>query len=79
MKRRIPCRYRNVLFALVMSGSSALIVSGIIIYLHIAPQASFIKAWMSAFAMAWPVVFLAILVVAPLVNRVLDVIVEPVD
>lgn len=75
MTNRIPSRYRGVLFALIMSCSTALIVSAIIIYLHGASQA-FIKVWLTAFATAWPIVFVAILLIAPQVNRLLNLFVE---
>ena len=75
MTNRIPSRYRGVLFALIMSCSTALIVSAVIIYLHGASQA-FIKAWLTAFATAWPIVFVAILLIAPQVNRFLNLFVE---
>jgi hypothetical protein len=72
MTRRISYRYRNVLFALIMSCTTSMIVSAIIIYLHGPSQNGFMKIWLSAFATAWPIVFLAILVIAPLVNKLLD-------
>lgn len=76
MANKIAHRYRVVLFALIMSSSTALIVSGIIIYLHSAPHARFMMKWLSAFVTAWPIVFIAILVIAPLVNKLLNQFVE---
>lgn len=76
MTYKIAYRYRTVLFALIMSASTALIVSGIIIYLRIQPNAHFIKVWLGAFITAWPIVFVAILIIAPLVNKLLNIIVE---
>ena len=76
MANKIASRYRTVLFALIMSASTALIVSGIIIYLRIHPQVHFIQIWLGAFITAWPIVFVAILIIAPLVNRLLDLFVE---
>jgi hypothetical protein len=38
MANKIAYRYRVFLFALVMSANTALIVSGIIVYLHSAPH-----------------------------------------
>ena len=76
MANKIAYRYRVVLFALIMSSSTALIVSGIIIYLHSAPDARFMMKWLTAFVTAWPIVFIAILVIAPLVNRFLNLFVE---
>jgi Protein of unknown function (DUF2798) len=76
MSNKIAYRYRNALFALIMSFSTALIVSGIIIYLHTPPNASFISNWLSAFFTAWPIVFVAILIIPPLINKLLDLFVE---
>ena len=76
MAYKIAYRYRTVLFALIMSASMALIVSGIIIFLRIQPHTHFIKVWLGAFVTAWPIVFVAILIIAPLVNRLLNLFVE---
>ena len=76
MASKIANRYRTVLFALIMSASTALIVSGIIIYLRVQPQTHFIQIWLGAFITAWPIVFIAILIIAPLVNKLLNLIVE---
>jgi hypothetical protein len=76
MARKIAYRYRTVLFALIMSASTALIVSGIIIYLRIQPQTNFIEVRLEAFFTAWPIVFVVILIIAPQVNRLLNLIVE---
>ncbi|OIQ82765.1 hypothetical protein GALL_354490 [mine drainage metagenome] len=76
MTRKVSYRYRGILFALIMSSSTALIASGIIIYLHGSTHAAFIKAWLTAFVTAWPIVFIAILGIAPQVNRLLNLFVE---
>lgn len=76
MTYKISYRYRHLLFALFMSASTALIVSGIIIYLRIQPKTDFVKVWLASFITAWPIVFVAILVIAPLVNKVLNLFVE---
>jgi Protein of unknown function (DUF2798) len=76
MANKIANRYRTVIFALIMSACTALIVSGMIIYLRIQPHGDFIKMWLSAFITAWPIVFITILIIAPLVNKLLNFIVE---
>lgn len=76
MANKIASRYRTVLFALIMSASTALIVSGLIIFMRVQPHAHFIQIWLGAFITAWPIVFVAILIIAPLVNRLLDLFVE---
>jgi len=76
MKYKVAFRYRSMLFALMMSCSTALIVSGIIIYLHSDSQNHFLVRWLGAFITAWPIVFVAILLIAPNVNKLLDLFVE---
>lgn len=76
MAKKIASRYRTVLFALIMSANTALIVSGIIIFLRVKPQTGFVHVWLSAFITAWPIVFVAILIIAPIVNKLLNLFVE---
>lgn len=76
LDQKIPLRFRTMLFALIMSCNTALIVSGIIIYLHSASKEHYIRQWLSAFITAWPIVFIAILLIAPMVNKLLNVFVE---
>lgn len=68
--------YRPILFASVMSCNTALIVSGIIMYLHTESKVHFVKQWLGAFITAWPIVFIAILIIAPAVNKLLNLFVE---
>lgn len=76
MANKIAYRYRTILFALIMSANTALIVSGIIMFMHAKPHTHFIPQWMGAFTTAWPIVFIAILIIAPMVNKLLNVFVE---
>ncbi len=76
MAYKIAYRYRTVLFALIMSANTALIVSGIIIFLRIQPHTDFIKVWLGAFITTWPIVFIAILIIAPAVSKALNLFVE---
>ncbi len=76
MANKISYRYRTILFAFIMSSNTALIVSGIIIFLRTQPHTHFIKVWLGAFITAWPIVFVAILIIAPAVNKFLNLFVE---
>jgi hypothetical protein len=76
MTIKIPHRFRSMLFALVMSWNTALIVSGIIIYMHSESHEHYIAQWCAAFITAWPIVFVSILAIAPIVNRFLNLFVE---
>ena len=73
---KIPHRYRNIAFAALMSLCTSMIVSGILIGLHPRPGRHFLEVWPQAFLTAWPVVFVAIIVIAPQVYRLVDLIVE---
>ena len=76
MNRKIPARYRVIIFAIVMSCSTSMIVSGTIIKLHTQNFQQFMSVWPSAFFISWPIVFFAILIIAPLVNKLLNLVIE---
>jgi thiol:disulfide interchange protein len=69
---KLTNRYRGMVFALIMSCCTACVVSGVIIYLHSQSFALFLRAWAGGFFTAWPIVFISILTIAPLVNRFLN-------
>lgn len=76
MNKKIPIRYRVLIFAMVMSFSTSMIVSAMIIGLHTQNFDKFIEIWPTSFLMSWPIVFLSILIFAPLVNKLLDRFIE---
>lgn len=76
MTNRISFRYRKFLFALVMSGITSSIVLVVVLGLHGPVGAALFKAWLHTFPVVWPVVFVAILIIAPRVDRLLDCFVE---
>lgn len=76
MTYKIAYKYRTILFAFIMSASTAAIVSGIIIFMHTKSHDHFLAQWLGAFILAWPIVFIAILIIAPLVNKLLNSLVE---
>jgi len=76
MNHKIDFRYRSFIFALLMSGFTSLIVSGTIIYVRVPAHAQFIKMWLSSYAIAWPMVFAAVLIIAPQLNKLLNLFVE---
>lgn len=77
MAKKIPFRYRVYCFALVMSFFTSMIVSATVISLCTSTLEGFLHIWLSSFAIAWPIVFVAILIIAPLVNKLLNVFIEP--
>lgn len=76
MAKKIPFRYRVYCFALVMSFFTSMIVSATVIGLRTGLTTKFMQIWPSSFAIAWPIVFVAILIIAPLVNKLLNVFIE---
>lgn len=74
--RRLHVRYRKPLFALIMSATTSLLVSAVIMGLRGVPAQVFLSQWCHAFMTAWPVVFLAIVLIAPRIDRLLDYVVE---
>lgn len=58
---------------MIMSCCTALIVSGVIIYRHSESFSDFLPLWEKGFITAWPIVFITILTIAPLVNKFLDI------
>jgi len=77
MAKKIPFRYRVYCFALVMSFFTSMIVSATVISLRTSTLEEFLHIWPSSFAIAWPIVFVAIFIIAPLVNKLLNVFIEP--
>jgi hypothetical protein len=77
MAKKIPFHYRVYCFAFIMSFFTSMIVSATVIGLRFGYTAKFMQIWLSSFAIAWPIVFVAILIIAPLVNKLLNVFIEP--
>ncbi|HYD33391.1 MAG TPA: DUF2798 domain-containing protein [Methylophilaceae bacterium] len=68
MQPKLPKRYRVPLFALLMSFITGFVVSGIISLIHHVT----ITAWLRGFLIAWPLVFLSIITIAPRISRFVD-------
>lgn len=75
MRPFIPKRYEHYAFGLLLSGLMSLVVSGIATLLGVGPVTGFFWIWMGSWLPSWAFAFPAVLVVAPLVRRVLAVIV----
>lgn len=76
MMPKIPRKFKSIVFAAVMSVFTVMIVSCMLTFRHYGFDTGFISHWFSAFVSAWPLVFVAILVVAPLVTKWVDKIVD---
>jgi hypothetical protein len=72
MAIRLSTLQRKLLFALTMSANTALITTGLAVYMQVKSQDHFVANWLGVFVRVWPVVFVVILIFAPLVNQLLD-------
>jgi hypothetical protein len=75
MAIKLSSRYRVVLFAFIMSFKTALIVSGVITFINSPSTKIFLEKWPSNFLLGWPLVFLSIIFIAPLVNKLVSLLV----
>jgi hypothetical protein len=76
MKLKIPGKFKAIVFAAIMSLFTVMLVSGVLTWRHYGQEPGFLLHWFTAFISAWPLVFVAILVVAPAVNKLVDSIVD---
>lgn len=63
---------RSLIFAGLMSCSTAMLVSAAILILNGVSSENFFASWLKSILLAWPLVFVSILIIAPLINRLLD-------
>jgi hypothetical protein len=63
---------RQLLFALLMSLVTVNIVSISILLIHGVPLALLFEKWLTSIAVAWPIVFVSILLVAPWLLRLTE-------
>ncbi|MCF8186547.1 MAG: DUF2798 domain-containing protein [Sulfuritalea sp.] len=59
--KKLPNQYKRLTFALMMSFSTALLVSGVITLTNAPSTKIFLEKWPSNFILSWPLVFLSIL------------------
>jgi Protein of unknown function (DUF2798) len=65
----LPARYAPICFAGIMSCLMALLMSGLLTAINVGLNAAFVFRWFKGFAIAWPIAFILVLVLAPLVRR----------
>jgi hypothetical protein len=70
---------RQLLFALLMSLVTVNIVSISILLIHGVPLALLFEKWLTSIAVAWPIVFISILLVAPWLLRLTERLVKDHD
>ena len=67
---RIPVRYSNLLFGAMLSMIMVTVISGAVVLVTQGLSANFLAQWFKGFAIAWPIAFPTVLVVAPLVRKI---------
>ena len=75
MKKNLS-KYEKFIFALLMSFSTAFIVSFAMTIIHRVQSVYFIKVWVTSLLLAWPFVFISILFVAPIIQKLTRKIIE---
>jgi hypothetical protein len=68
----IPHRYAPVLFSGLVSVIMVAIVSAVAVLVNEGPSSALFAHWLKSFAIAWPVAFPTLSVVAPVVRRFVD-------
>lgn len=63
---------RSIAFAVLMSCSTAMLVSAAILYINGVSSNNFYARWLKSVSLAWPLVFVSILTIAPAINRFID-------
>jgi hypothetical protein len=74
---KIPARHANLAFAAIMSFLMALVMSGIITAVNHDLEAGYLLAWLKSFALAWPIAFALVLLLAPRVRALVARMVTP--
>ena len=67
---KFPTRYSNLLFGGMLSAIMVTIISGAVVLVTQGLSPDFPILWATGFAIAWPIAFPTVLVVAPFVRRV---------
>ena len=75
MTIKISFRYRVFVFAFLMSFNTALIVNGVITFINTPSARVFLEKWPSNFILGWPLVFLSIIFIGPMVNTLVSLLV----
>lgn len=71
-ENRFGVTLRALIFAVLMSSVTSILVTGFVLLINHADNASFIYKWVKAVILAWPIIFISILFVAPQINRLVD-------
>ena len=71
----MPSRSANILFGFILSALMSFLVSGIAILRNAGLDDTFLSMWMEAWLPSWLIAFPTVLVVAPLMRRLVGMLV----
>lgn len=74
---KIPARYANLVFGLLLSGIMTLLISGLTTFINLGFARDFFSVWMHAYGASWVLAFPIVVVVAPFVRKVVNRLVAP--
>lgn len=74
---KIPARYSHLLFGGMLSMIMVTIISGAVVLVTQGFGPDFPAHWFKGFAIAWPIAFPTVLVVAPFVRKIVAKLTEP--
>ncbi len=76
MVYRLPVKFKVSVFSFLLSCLMSFIVSGVAIVQTLGIEAGFMQHWLTAWLSSWIVAFPAVMIVAPLVEKMLPYIVR---
>ncbi len=77
IRNRIPRRFAPVVFGFFLSGIMTLVVSAVTTYRNLGTT-GFVGHWLTAYVSAWPITFPTATLVAPLVRKFVEHLLQPV-
>ena len=69
---KIPAQYSNLLFGGMLSAIMVTVISGTVVLVTHGLSPDFPLQWLKGFAIAWPIAFPTVLVVAPFVRNTVN-------
>jgi uncharacterized membrane protein len=75
--RRIPNKYTPYVFAFLMAGIMAFLMSMVIVAANSGLQAGYLFRVLHAYALAMPIAFICVLIVRPIVMYLVQQLVDP--
>jgi Protein of unknown function (DUF2798) len=70
----MPIKYSNLLFSIIMSLLMSLLMSGLITVINVGWSAGYLKHWLHAFQVAWPIGFFCVLLLVKPVRALVGII-----